>query len=191
MQSHSHSDTAGFWEWRGKPARVAAPVVCEESALEPVELYTATAMIYGLVDPQARRLSDILNANSHLAIRDPKSTSVIAYVSGSEGNGWTPVATEDILLIMPPKHVPTRQLSIYRRQHRVRITTGPYQLVGNAHLPPGVKLHSYTLQRRINFLAVTDAWVYSTVGPAFERRAPVVLVNVNQIEELTEVLKIS
>src|SRR4051812_39507363 len=114
MQSPRQADTGDFWEWRGKAARVAAPVISEESALEPVELYTVTAMVYGLVDPQARRLSDILNANSHLAIRDPKSTSVIAYVSGSAGDGWTPVATEDILLIMPPEQLPTRQLSVYR-----------------------------------------------------------------------------
>jgi hypothetical protein len=182
---------AGFWDWRSKPATVAAPVVAEESALEPVELYTATAMVYGEVDPQGRRLSDILNANSHLAIRDPKSTSVIAHVSGTVGEGWTPIAAEEILMAMPPEHVSPRQLRVHRRQHRVRITTGPYQLVGNAHLPPGAELHSYALQRRIKFLAVTDVSAYSTVDPAFERMAPVVLVNVGPIEELTEVLRIS
>lgn len=183
---------AGFWEWRGKPASTkAVAVATEEPVLEPVELYTATAMVYGLVDPQGRRLSDILNANSHLAIRDPKSTSVIPTVPGTEGDGWTSIAAEDILMVMPPEHSSPRQLRVHRRQHRVRITIGPYQLVGNAHVPPGAELHSYALQRRMKFLAVTDALTYSTVDPAFERMAPVVVVNVGPIEELTEVLKIS
>jgi hypothetical protein len=166
-------------------------VAPEPTTLEPVEIYTATAMVYGYVDSEGRRLSDILNANSHLAIRDPKSTSVITSVPGTEGDGWTSIAAEDILFIMPPEYVSPRQLRVHRRQHRVRITTGPYQLVGNAHLPAGAELHSYALQRRIKFLAVTDAWAYSTLDPAFERMAPVVVVNVGPIEELTEVLTIS
>ncbi|HEY7115499.1 MAG TPA: hypothetical protein VH475_02875 [Tepidisphaeraceae bacterium] len=182
---------AGFWEWRGKPKSAPPPVASKPATLEPVELYTATAMVHGYVDAAGRRLSDILNANSHLAIRDPKSTSILASVEGAEGEGWASIPSEDILLTMPPEYVSPRQLRVHRRQHRVRITTGPYQLVGNAHLPPGSELHSYALQRRLKFLAVTDAWAYSTVDSAFQRKAPVVLVNVGPIEELTEVLKIS
>ena len=101
------------------------------------------------------------------------------------------MATDDILLVMPPAHVSPRQLRVSRRQHRVRIATGPYLLIGNAHAPPGATLDAYALQKRIRFLAVTQAAVYSTVDPAFERMAKVVLVNVGRAMELTEVLTIS
>lgn len=182
----------GFWDWRERRQSASATAVApEEAPLEPVELYTKTAMVYGLVEPEGRRLSDILNSNSHLAIRDPRSTSLHHGVDGTEGEGWSPLATDEILLVMPPEHVSARQLKIHRRQHRVRITTGPYVVVGNAHVPPGVGLDAYALQKRIKFLAVTQVAVYSTVDPALERMARVVLVNIRTVEELTEVLTLS
>jgi hypothetical protein len=182
----------GFWDWRERTqTATAAELAVEDTPLEPVELYTKTAMVYGMVEPEGRRLSDILNANSHLAVRDPRSTSMHYGVDGSEGEGWTPIVTDEILLVMPPEHASPRQLRVHRRQHRVRITTGPYVVVGNAHVPPGVGLDAYALQKRIKFLAVTQAAVYSNADPALERMAPVVLVNVRTVEDLTEVLTIS
>ena len=182
----------GFWDWRERTQTAAsAELAVVDTPLEPVELYTQTAMVHGLVEPEGRRLSDMLNSNSHLSLRDPKSTSVFNGVVGSEGDGWQPMPTDDILLVMPPEQVSPRQLRVHRRQHRVRITTGPYVVVGNAHLPPGVDLDAYALQKRIRFLAVTKALVYASTDAAFERAAPVVLVNIGPISDLTEVLTIS
>lgn len=182
----------GFWDWRERTqTATAADLAVEDAPLEPVELYTKTSMVFGMVEPEGRRLSDILNSNSHLAIRDPRSTSMHHGVDGSEGDGWTPLATDEILLVMPPEHESTRQLRVHRRQHRVRISTGPYVVIGNAHVPPGVGLDAYALQKRIKFLAVTRAAVYSNADPALERMARVVLVNIRTVEELTEVLTIT
>lgn len=182
----------GFWDWRTKTQTAnATALAVEEAPLEPVELYTKAAMVFGFVEPEGRRLSDILNSNPHLSIRDARSTSVINGVDGTEGEGWTTLATDDILLVMPPEHASPRQLRIHRRQHRVRISTGPYVVIGNAHVPPGTSLDAYALQRRVRFLAVTQALVYSIDDPALERMARVVLINVGPIEDLTEVLTVS
>lgn len=182
----------GFWEWRAKPQGVtAAAAVLDEPQLEPAEIYTKTGMVFGMVEPEGRRMSDILNSNSHLAIRDPRSTSLHSSVDGTQGEGWTSLPTAAILLVMAPQRTSPRQMRIHRRQHRVRISTGPYVLVGNAHVPPGSDLDAYALQKRIKFLAVTQAAVYSNVDPAFERMAQVVLVNVRTADDLTEVLTIS
>lgn len=181
----------GFWDWRKQSAGSAAVAAEPVPALEGVELYTTTAMVFGYVDPQGRRMSDILNANSHLSIENPRSTSMLEAVPGTEGEGWTSIPADEILLAMPPEHVSPRQLRVNRRQHRVRITIGPYVVIGNAHVPPGVGIDAYALRKRIKFLAVTSALVYSTVDPALERLAKVVLVNVGPIAELTEVLTIS
>ncbi len=78
-----------FWEWQARPTPSAAVAVEEASPLEPVELYTRTAMVFALVAPEHRRLSDILNSNSTLALRDASSTSLIDGVEGSAGHGWT------------------------------------------------------------------------------------------------------
>ena len=186
---------AGFWDWRAQSgATVAAPPVLErglQSTLEPVEIYTATAMVHGLVEPEGRRLSDMLNSNSALAIRDARSTSLLMDVDGSEGSGWSRLATDEILFVMPPERESPRQLRIHRRQHRVRIETGQFQIVGNAHALPGVRLDPYVLRTRMHFLAITGAHVSSMGDPAWERSVPVVLVNVRPIEGLTEVLTIS
>jgi hypothetical protein len=182
---------ARFWEWQARPTAGAAVAVEEASPLEPVELYTRTAMVFGLVAPEHRRLSDILNSNSTLALRDASSTSLINGVEGSYGKGWTSVGTDEILLVMPPEHASPRQMKVHRRQHRVRIRTGPFQITGNAHVLPGTKLDPYVLQTRMRFMAVTSAEVSSTADPAWERRAAVVLVNVGPIQDLTEVLTIS
>lgn len=181
----------GFWDWGKQSSAATAPAIEPVPALEPVELYTKHAMVFGYVDPQGQRLSDILNSNSHLSIDDARSTSMLNAAPGSAGEGWTSIATDEILLAMPPEHVSSRQLRVNRRQHRVRISTGPYVVIGNAHVPPGVGLDAYALQRRIKFLAVTSALVYSTLDPALERMAKVVLVNVGPVAELTEVLTIS
>lgn len=191
MQSHRQGDMARFWDLRTRSDGDAPTATEAAFELEPVELYTTTAMIFGVVDPQGQRLSDMLNANSHLSIRDARSTSLLNEVPGSAGEGWTAIAADDILLAMPPEHISHRQRRVNRRQHRVRITTGPYVVVGNAHVPPGVDLDAYALRKRIKFLAVTKALVYSTVDPALERMAEVVLVNVGPMADLSEVLTIS
>lgn len=185
---------ARFWDWRPQAVTntdgstaLAEPIL----TLEPVELYTKTAMLFGLVAAEGRRLSDILNANSVLSLRDARSTSLFASVDGSQGQGWTGINREEILFVMPPEHESPRQLRIHRRQHRVRIQTGPFQITGNAHVLPGTALDAYALQTRMHFLAVTNAQVYGMVDSAFERAAPVVLVNVRPIEDLTEVLTLS
>jgi hypothetical protein len=183
---------ARFWEWQSRPTSGAAVAVEEEaSALEPVELYTSTAMIFGLVAPEHRRLSDILNSNSKLALRDASSTSLINGVEGSTGKGWSSVGTDEILLVMPPEHQSPRQMRVHRRQHRVRIRTGPFQVTGNAHVLPGIKVDPYVLRTRMRFMALTNAQVSSHADPAWDRRAPVVLVNVGPIQDLSEVLTIS
>jgi hypothetical protein len=184
---------AAFWDWRtpSKASVAAPPVVAPEQTLEPVEIYTETAMVHGLVEPEGRRLSDILNSNSVLAIRDARSTSLFPSVDGTTGTGWTRIPADEILFVMPPEHQSPRQLRIHRRQHRMRIRCGSFDLTGNGHLPPGTTLDPYVLRSRVRFLALTGVHVFSRTDPAFERHAPVVLVNVRLATELKEVVTIS
>jgi hypothetical protein len=186
---------AGFWDWRASSGvAVAEPAMAEvapELNLEPVEIYTATAMVNALVEADGRRLSDILNANSVLAIRDARSTSLLADVEGSEGSGWSRLPTDKILFVMPPQHESPRQMRVHRRKHRVRIQIGQFHIAGDAHALPGIRLDPYVLRQRMHFLAITDAHVSSMAEPVWERSAPVVLVNVRPVQDLREVLTIS
>jgi hypothetical protein len=180
-----------FWDWRAQPGNLGVAIAVPEAALEPVELYTASAMILASVAPEGRRLSDILNTNSTLPIRDARSVSVHNGLEGTAGEGWTSVSVDDILLAMPPEHTSARQLRLHRRQHRVRISTGPYHVTGHAHVLPGIALDPYVLRRRMAFLAVTDAEIFSAQAEPWERTARVVLVNVRPAVDLIEVTTIS
>ena len=183
---------ASFWDWRGSSASVTASTPgVEPVALEPVELYTRHAMVLGRVEPDGQRLSDILNSNSQLPVRDARSISLLNGLEGTDSDGWTSVSTDDILLAMPPERASPRQLRINRRQHRVRIETGPYAVVGTAHVLPGTKLDPYVLRSRMRFLALTQVHVTSKSDPSWERTAPVVLVNVRPLKDLAEVVTIS
>lgn len=185
---------AKFWDWQSSSTpdtRGATAVAAPSLALEMVEIYTFYALVLGEVDSAGRRLSDILNSSSHLAVRNARSISLVNGVGGSEGKGWTRVGTEDILFAMPPEHVSPRQMRIHRRKHRIRIETGPYVVTGNAHVLPGIRLDPYVLRSRMRFLAMTDVHVSSTTDPVWERNARVVLVNVKPLKDLTEVLTIS
>lgn len=182
-----------FWEWRGRSTVADRPssVAPEKDALESVELYTRYAVILARVAPDGRRLSDILNSTARLAVRDANCISLLPNIDGTQGEGWTSVSTDDILFAMPPAHTSPRQMRVHRRQHRVRIQTGPYVVVGNAHVVPGIALDPYVLRSRMRFLALTQAHISSVTDPAWERQAQVLLMNVQPIEDLKEVLTIS
>jgi hypothetical protein len=77
------------------------------------------------------------------------------------------------------------------RRTGVRIGIDQFQVVGNAHVLPGIPLDPYVLRTRIHFLAMTGAHVFWLGYPAWERSAPVALVNVRPLEELIEVSTIS
>ena len=186
-----------FWDFRaGSRAKqsfdgMQAQVSVDESSLELIELYTEHAMVLARVSPEGRRLSDMLNSNSTLALRDARSISLTNGTRETDGTGWSSVMTEDILFVMPPEHRSPRQMRVHRRQHRVRIHTGPFLVTGTAHILPGTKLDPYVLRARTRFLALTDAYASSMADPAWERSAAVVLVNVRPIADLTEVTTLS
>jgi hypothetical protein len=187
---------ARFWDWRQETKTDEAEPSAVDTAdneLAPVEVYTQTDMVFGLVATEGRRLSDILNSNSTLAIRDTTTTALFdGMEAGSPTYGWTSILTDDIVLAMPPEHVSPRQLRVHRRQHRVRIGTGPFEIHGIAHVLPGTALDPYVLQTRMRFLALTDAAITHAMGPVpWERGARVALVNVHPIRDLREVVTIS
>ena len=160
---------------------------------EPVEIYTVGSLITGKVSPQGRRLSDMLSQSSVLRVKDP---NVIPYREGistepAAPDSWHSVETDDVLFVMPPEHLSPRQLRIHRRQRRIRMRIGDFEIVGTAHTAPGTELSLYTLRQRSRFLALTNAVAYSNSDPAWERAASVILVNLAPVAELKELLTIA
>lgn len=186
---------ARFWSIGARGSGALAESIAahaEPTFDEAVEVYTPTAMVFGMVEPAGKRLSDMLNDNSVLAVRDARSTSMVPGVDGTEGNGWARIDRDEILFVMPPEHQSPRALRIHRRQHRVHLEVGSYQIVGNAHVAPGTPLDIHVMSRRQRFVPITNAYVQGTgADTVFERSAPVVLVNVSHIATLRDMLTVN
>ena len=183
-----------FWSLRRRGIETdGSAAVQPVEHLEPVEIYTVGALLTGVVAPHGQRLSDMLNQGSVLRVRD---TNLTAYQAGvqipaAEGGAWHSVDTSDILFVMPPEHLSSRQLRIHRSRHRVKLEVGDFEVTGTAHMPPGTALDVYVLRTKTRFVALTHASAYSRTDPAWERSASVILVNVAHAADLKEVLTIA
>jgi hypothetical protein len=183
-----------FWNWRRGGANVdgsAALKAIEE--LEPVEIYTRAATVTGSVLSHGERMSDILNRQGALRIQAPRAMPYgeVDELQGSDEAAWATIDADEILFVMPPIHVSNPQRRLHRRQRRVLLRTGAFEIVGRVHLLPGVDLDPFALATRIHFLPVTQAAVRSTSDPVWERMADVIPVNVRPLEDLREVVTIS
>ena len=181
-----------FWSLRRPGPVVGSAAVEPVEVLEPVELYTAAALITGHVAPHGRRLSDILKEGSQVRVRDmalvPYQTDV-AVPTSTDGE-WQSVDLDDVLLVMPPEHSSPKQLRVHRRQHRVRVTIGDFEITGNLHLPPGASFDEYRMRRTSTFVPLTKATAFANSNPAWERIAPVLLINASHVRDVRDVLSI-
>jgi hypothetical protein len=185
-----------FWTWRRDTAAssVEGSTALEPvEELEPVEIYTRGSMITGSVMSHGQRMSDILNQVGELRIHAPRALPYgdVDEVRQSEDGAWETIAADEILFVMPPSHVSHPQRRVHRRQRRVLLRTGDFEIVGRAHLLPGVELNRFALATHVRFLPVTQAAVHSLTEPYWERSADVILVNVQPLEDLREVVTIS
>jgi hypothetical protein len=185
-----------FWTWR----RGTASAIVDGSAalqaveeLEPLEIYTRAAMVTGSVVTHGERMSDILNQQAELRIRGPRALPYgeVDELPSFDEDAWEAVDVDDILFVMPPSHVSNPQRRVHRRQRRILMRTGEFEIVGTAHVLPGTDLSPYALATRVHFMPVTKATVRSTTDPFWERSTDVILVNVRPLEDLREVVTIS
>jgi hypothetical protein len=181
-----------FWSLRRQSPVEGSAAVQPVEQLEPVEFYTAAALMTGLVAPNGRRLSDLLNEGAPLRVRDltltPYKTDVPVRLA--EPEEWRSVEVDDVLLVMPPEQASPKQLRVYRRQERVRMTVGDFEVTGNLHLLPGTSFGQYRARRTGTFVPVTKAIAFSGSDPAWERVAPVLLVNAKHVSDVRDVLSI-
>jgi hypothetical protein len=162
----------GFWSWKPTDAAVPDAVVAVAPRAEPIQVFTADALIEGTVEPTARRMTDLLNTQRFLSLR-------------TEAGRWESINTDEVLLVAPPPHTSTQQMRVHRRQHRVLAIVGPYEVTGIARAIPGINLDPYLLRTRQHFLPITHAVVRDSRDPSFEQELPVVIVNVGNTTELS------
>ena len=136
-----------------------------------VELLTADSAVAFELDQSGDRLTDLLNAHDTLDAVD------------AEGQPGT-IAVEEILLAFPPPHPGHPQRRLHRPRRPIRMRVGPYRVEGQLHVPPGAQAIGYLYRVRPRFAPLTEAVIWSEDPDQIERRAPVVIVNVEAADHI-------
>ena len=190
-----------FWNWRRGPGRsttLGNVAMAASAEIAPIELYTADSRIVGWIAPNGRRVTDLLTTQDELHLWRPSPGSLDGEVMppvdpsampGDSGE-WESLATDRVILAMPPEWRASRQLRLHRRLRRVALHAGPFNVTGNIHLPPGVDV-SHHLLRTQRFIPLTDAYILHDGEPPFEHVVSVVIVNTAHVSQIVPLMTLA
>jgi hypothetical protein len=187
--------TLTFWNWRRGPTASAtqgSAALALSPDLVPIELYTLDSRIVGWIAPNGLRVTDMLNSRPEIRLwrpspgpLDDKATPAanVDADEAAQSGEWHSLATEHIVLAMPPEWRASRQLRLHRRLDRAALVAGPFSVTGNIHLTPGVEIGPHLLRIQ-PFLPLTDAHILHTADPHFEHVVSVVIVNAEHVAQI-------
>jgi hypothetical protein len=188
-----------FWNWRRGPGPASTQgsvALAASSELAPIELYTADSRIVGWIAPNGKRVTDLLTSQPELRLWRPSPgaldgrTMPDADGTPGEGGEWESLATDRVILAMPPEWRASRQLRLHRRLRRAAMTAGPFSLTGNIHLAPGVEVGPHLIRQHA-FLPLTDAYLLHAADPPFEHVVSVAIVNTTHIGQIVPLVTLA
>lgn len=121
--------------------------------LQPIRLYLAEMVLVASVNPGDERMTDVLNRGGELPVLP----------AGAEARGaeaWVSVPINEIMMIVPPRHVSSPEKRVERQRNEVRLRVGEWEVFGTAHLKPGAE-HDAILLSTQPFLPLTDVTMAS------------------------------
>jgi hypothetical protein len=154
--------------FRSEPA--LAPAAPTARALEPIRLILADLDLAGFIEPQGRRISDLLTSGERLLF--------LPALPGSEE--WVSIEPNELLLIVPPPFVSPPEWRVRRQLHDAIVRAGGYVVTGTAHLRPGEEVDPYLRSTR-PFLPLTHASL------SYDGRPPeahdTIIANLKRVDE--------
>jgi hypothetical protein len=153
----------------------------------------------GWIAPDGRRVTDLLSSSDELRLWRPSpgpldDTTMPAVdtrgITPGENGEWQTIATETVVLAMPPEWRASRQLRLHRRLRRAAVAAGPFSVTGNVHLAPGVDVGAH-LARIYRFIPLTDAYLLHSGEPSFEHVVSVVIVNSSHITQIVPLVTLA
>ena len=190
-----------FWNWRRGPGPSATQgnvAMAASVEIAPIELYTADTRIVGWIAPNGRRVTDLLSTQDELRLWRPRPDALDgeampaadpAALPGDAGE-WETLATDRVILAMPPEWRASRQLRLHRRLRRAALHAGPFSVTGNVHLAPGVEV-SHHLLRSQRFIPLTDAYILHGGEPPFEHVVSVAIVNAAHVSQIVPLMTLA
>jgi len=137
-----------------------------------IEAFLETGVVQLRLHGPAGRLSDILNQETDVRLE--------------RTDGAAPPVLEGLLVLVPPPQEGDRARRLHRPGRAMRIRIGPYEVTGDAHVPPGAQPTGFLLRTSPRFVALTNATVRSTLGAIADRRVDVVIVNLERAERFRD-----
>jgi hypothetical protein len=192
-----------FWNWRrtpGSAASAGSSAVALATDLAPIELYTADSRIVAWIASNGRRVTDLLNEQDELRlwhpspgpIQPPADHRAADGSTASDDDGaWQTLATDRVVLAMPPEWRAARQLRLHRKLRRVAVQAGPFSVTGNLHMAPGTEPGPHLLSRGPHFMPLTEAYLLHNGEPPFEHVVSVVIVNTAHITQLVSLVTLA
>lgn len=155
-----------------------APVADAANApdLQPIRLYLQEMVLVASVSPGDERMTDILQAGGDLPI-------LPGGAEARDPDAWLKIPIDDVLLVVPPRHVSAPEKRVQRQHHEVRFKVGSWVVEGTAHLKPGAELDAMLLSTQ-PFLPLTDVTIWAPDVAGSEERHEVAIVNLRQAEAL-------
>lgn len=147
-----------------------------------VEIVGAQGARMVRMETAGRRVSDVVNHADGLAVE------AVSDEGSSQEIGLEALDLDDALILLPPPQPTDPRHRLHRPGHPVRIVVGPYEVVGDAHTPPGTQAVGFLLRNWPRFVALTGASLRLTDDPGSGRRVPVAIVNLAQADLLREVV---
>jgi hypothetical protein len=141
--------------------------------VNPSRRSCSTELVQLRLHEESGRLTDLLN----------RDTPVV--FDRSEG-GDAP-AVEDLLIVVPPPLPGDRARRLHRPGRPVRVIIGPYEVTGQAHVPPGAQPTGFLLRTNPRFVPLTGVTIHSTLGGVPDHRVDVAIVNLRRADRFRDV----
>lgn len=159
-----------------------------------VRIYTGSYCCSGWMQAQNGRLSDFLNTSHDEFITVFEATVDQLF----EPVGHVPwrmqfvqIRRDSIVFAVPVDPLAGREkspavaaLAVEKDQHRVKLGAFPFAIDGTIHVAPGVQIRYHIDEPHLQFMPVTDAAVTYIPNRLSDFRAPVVLLNRDNLQVL-------
>lgn len=131
------------------------------------------------IESAGERVTDLVNGHETLSVRETQENEAGVEIVEE-------LDLENVLVVFPPPQATDQRHRLHRPAHPVRIVVGPYEVVGDAHIPPGAQAVGFLLRNRPRFVPLTGASLRLTENPGSSRRVPVAIVNLGRADLLRE-----
>ena len=162
-------------QFRARGDRKSDPrAIAREAQLRPglmVQVIGAQGARVVRMETNGRRVSDVVNEAQDGSNAQPAVESL---------------DLDDALILMPPPQTGDPRYRLHRPGRPVRIVVGGYEVVGNAHTPPGTQPVGFLLRVWPRFVALTRARLRLAADPEFSWRVPVAIVNLAKADLLRD-----